>query len=55
MIINGSDASGPFKKGREFNMYIARQCTRKMLQHHGVSLSKQHIVLVIVMAHKPQN
>ena len=28
--------------------------TKKILQHNGVSQSKQHIVLVIVMAHKPR-
>ena len=33
--------------------YLLLHYTRKMLQHHGASLSKQHIVLIYVMAHKP--
>ena len=30
---------------------LAARCS---LERHGVSMSKQHIVLVIVMAHKPR-
>ena len=29
------------------------ELTRKMLQHHKVNLTKQQIVLAIVMTHKP--